>query len=169
MTAVEFSLNGEPVTLEVTDDETLLESLRGTDVVSSARYCCGIGVCGTCTVLLDERPASSCLLLTSMVAGREVVTAEGATSPAAPGAEENLGSRVQGAFAEARAYQCSFCIPAMALTVQGLLARQPDLTADELREQLGGNLCRCGSYPDVLAALDRLTSGSAPARGRGTP
>ncbi len=158
MAEVPFSLNGEQVTLDVRDDETLLESLREHCGVTSTRYCCGIGVCGTCTVLLDGRPASSCLLLTAMVGGREVVTAEGATCEGVASTDAELGRRVQGAFVAERAYQCSFCIPAMALTVQGLLARQPGLTVDELRSELGGNLCRCGTYPDVLAALTRLTA-----------
>lgn len=109
-------------------------------------------------MLLDDRPASACLLLTAMVAGRGVRTAEGPASPASEDSQAGrLRQRVRSAFAEARAYQCSFCIPAMALTVEGLLARQPDLTRDELRQQLSGNLCRCSTYPDVLRALDRLT------------
>lgn len=169
MPAVALSLNGSDVTLQVRGDETLLESLRERTDLSGARYCCGIGVCGTCTVLLDGRPASSCLLLTVMVAGRQVVTAEGAAEAAESDAGNELGRRVQAAFVDARAYQCSFCIPSMALTVQGLLARKPDLTAAEVRSELGGNLCRCGTYPDILAAIDRLMTGADPAsQGDGT-
>lgn len=160
MTAVALSLNGEPVTLDPRDDETLQESLRDRLDLSSVRYACGIGVCGTCTVLVDGRPASSCLLLTAMVAGRSVVTAE-AVPELPPGSDPELGRRVQQAFVEERAYQCSFCIPAMALTVQALLDRRPESTDEQIREQLGGNLCRCGTYPDVLAAVRRLTTGAA--------
>lgn len=154
-------VNGDELPLEVRGDETLLETLRERVELTSVRYACGIGVCGTCTVLLDGRPASSCLLLTTMVAGRDVVTAEAATSESAVGRDAGLGCRVQGAFVDARAYQCSFCIPAMALTVQGLLARHPELTAEEVAHQLGGNLCRCGTYPDVLAVLERVTTAGA--------
>jgi aerobic-type carbon monoxide dehydrogenase small subunit (CoxS/CutS family) len=165
MTAVALSLNGDQVTLDPRDDETLQESLRDRVDLSSVRYACGIGVCGTCTVLVDGRPASSCLLLTAMVAGRSVVTAEAAVSEGVTGPDPELGRRVQQAFVEERAYQCSFCIPAMALTVQALLDRRPDSTDDELREQLGGNLCRCGTYPDVLAAVHRLTTSASAERG----
>lgn len=151
MTAVGFRLNGAEVTFDVSDRETLLETLRDTAGATSVRYCCGIGVCGTCTVLLDGLPVSSCLLLTVMVEGRELGTAEGADER-----HVELTRRVRDAFVDAQAYQCSYCIPAMALTVRGLLGREPGMGADELEERLGGNLCRCGSYPQVRDALSRL-------------
>lgn len=160
MVEMVLRLNGEQVPVDVRTDETLLESLREQVGTSSVRYACGIGVCGSCTVLLDGRPASSCLLLTTMVGDRDVVTAESATTEHAVGADADLGGRVQSAFVDARAYQCSYCIPAMALTVQGLLASQPDATPEQIADQLGGNLCRCGTYPDVLAAVRRVLDGS---------
>jgi aerobic-type carbon monoxide dehydrogenase small subunit (CoxS/CutS family) len=160
MAEVVLRVNGDQVPLDVRNDETLLESLRERVETSSVRYACGIGVCGSCTVLLDGRPASSCLLLTTMVGDRYVVTAEAATTESAAGTDAELGCRVQGAFVDARAYQCSYCIPAMALTVQGLLATQPDATAEQIADQLGGNLCRCGTYPDVLAAVERVIGSS---------
>jgi aerobic-type carbon monoxide dehydrogenase small subunit (CoxS/CutS family) len=153
-------VNGDQVPLDVRSDETLLESLRERVDLSSVRYACGIGVCGSCTVLLDGRPASSCLLLTTMVGDRDVVTAEAATSERTVGMDVELGCRVQDAFVDTRAYQCSYCIPAMALTVQGLLAQQPDATVEQIADQLGGNLCRCGTYPDVLAAVKRVIGSS---------
>lgn len=151
MTSVGFSLNGSQVAFDVAGRETLLETLRDTAGTTSVRYCCGIGVCGTCTVLLDALPVSSCLLLTVMVEGREVVTAEGADERHAA-----LARRVRDAFVDAQAYQCSYCIPAMALTVRGLLQQEPEMGADEIKARLGGNLCRCGSYPQVLDALRRI-------------
>jgi aerobic-type carbon monoxide dehydrogenase small subunit (CoxS/CutS family) len=152
MATVKVTLNGEAVALDTEhDDELLLDALRDRMGLTSVRYCCGIGVCGTCTVLLDGAPVSSCLLLVSMVAGRRVDTAEHVL-----GDLDEDG--VRAAFVGARAFQCSYCIPAMALTVAGLIADQPDLAADELREQLGGNICRCGSYPQVLDAVRRLTT-----------
>ncbi|HEX6444741.1 MAG TPA: 2Fe-2S iron-sulfur cluster-binding protein [Streptosporangiales bacterium] len=151
MTSVGFRLNGAEVAFDVTGRETLLETLRDTAGTTGVRYCCGIGVCGTCTVLLDGLPVSSCLLLTVMVEGREVVTAEGAGErPTA------LAQRVDDAFVDAQAYQCSYCIPAMALSVRGLLQQDPGMDEDELKTALGGNLCRCGSYPQVLDAVRRL-------------
>lgn len=159
MTTVRFRLNGDRVAFDVDGRETLLETLRDTAGTTSVRYCCGIGVCGTCTVLLDALPVSSCLLLTVMVEGREVVTAEGTDERHAA-----LAREVREAFVDAQAYQCSYCIPAMALTVRGLLQHEPDLDAGEIRARLGGNLCRCGSYPQVLDALERL---GAPGRREG--
>lgn len=160
MTSVGFRLNGARVAFDVADRETLLETLRDTAGTTSVRYCCGIGVCGTCTVLLDDLPVSSCLLLTVMVEGREVVTAEGSDErhPA-------VTRRVRDAFVGAQAYQCSYCIPAMALTVRGLLQQRPEMDEDELETALGGNLCRCGSYPQVLDAVRRLVG--TPGRGGG--
>lgn len=151
MTSVQFRFNGSHVVFDVGCRETLLETLRDTAGATSVRYCCGIGVCGTCTVLLDGLPVSSCLLLTVMVEGREVVTAEGADERHA-----TLAHRVRDAFAGAQAYQCSYCIPAMALTVRGLLQQEPEMDEHELERALGGNLCRCGSYPQVLDAVRRL-------------
>lgn len=152
MATVKVTLNGAAVALDTEhDDELLLDVLRDRMGLTSVRYCCGIGVCGTCTVLLDGAPVSSCLLLVSMVAGRRVDTAEHVLG-------ELDEDGVRDAFVGARAFQCSYCIPAMALTVAGLIADQPDLAADELREQLGGNICRCGSYPQVLDAVRRLTT-----------
>lgn len=146
---VEIDLDGIPRTMTVRGDETLLESLRERCDRTSVRYSCGIGVCGTCTVLVDGDPVSSCLLLTPMVTGREVATAEGRLG------EERL-SAAQQAFVEAGAFQCSYCIPGMALTAQAAADRDPGITVDELCEELAGNLCRCGSYPQVRAALERL-------------
>ena len=117
------------------------------------RYSCGIGVCGSCAVLVDGRVVSSCLQFTQMVSGREVTTAESVLGDSA-----SVSRNVLDAFVGARAYQCSYCIPAMALTVASLLRETPDLTFEQLRHHLGGNLCRCGSYPQVLEAVARLVN-----------
>jgi aerobic-type carbon monoxide dehydrogenase small subunit (CoxS/CutS family) len=153
---VGFVLNGSPATVAVRGDETLLETLRDRCACSSVRYCCGIGVCGTCTVLVDGEPLSSCLLLTSMVAGRPVTTAEGLS------AAGEL-SAVQREFVAAGAYQCSYCIPAAAVTIHGYLQRNPGAGEDDVREVLAGNLCRCGSYPQVMAAVRALVRSRMPA------
>ncbi|MGH3665096.1 MAG: (2Fe-2S)-binding protein [Egibacteraceae bacterium] len=147
---VDLVLNGEPRRVQVRADETLLRTLRDTCDVVSVRGACGIGICGTCTVLLDDKVASSCILLTRQVAGRRVETSEGLTGP------NGSLDRVQDAFVRAGAYQCSFCIPAMALTVRACLEERPDADVDTVREYLGGNLCRCGTYPQVLDAVTRL-------------
>lgn len=148
MTEVRLSVNGTMVACEVRDDELLLDTLRDRLDLRSVRYCCGIGVCGTCSVLLDGRAVSSCLLLTVMASGRAVRTAE-SLDPADP---------VPAAFLECGAFQCSYCLPGMLLTSEAALAQNPAINAAELREVLAGNLCRCGSYPQVMDAISRLTA-----------
>jgi aerobic-type carbon monoxide dehydrogenase small subunit (CoxS/CutS family) len=148
---IELSVDGEVRSVDVEDDETLLDTLRERLGDTSTRYACGIGVCGACTVLVDGDCISSCLQLATMVEGREIQTPEHALTR--PG---SLGERVVRAFVESSAFQCSYCIPAMALTVAQLLGRDEHVTSEEVREALGGNLCRCGSYPQILSAVSDL-------------
>ena len=150
MTRVEFTLNDTEVSVEVEEDEILLDTLRAQQL-TSVRYSCGIGVCGTCTVMLDGDAVSSCLQLTQMAERRHVRTAESVL-----GDENSRHHPVLEAFVAARAFQCSYCIPPMALTVAALLERDPDAGIETIREQLGGNLCRCGSYPQILEAISAL-------------
>jgi carbon-monoxide dehydrogenase small subunit len=151
MTQVNLRINGTTVTCELPDDEVLLDTLRDRLDLRSVRYSCGIGVCGTCTVLLDGRPVSSCLLLAGLIGDREVRTAE-SLSPE---------QEVPAAFVDCGAYQCSYCLPGMLLTTGAALADNPGISAAELRDALAGNLCRCGTYPQVMEAVSRLTGGPA--------
>lgn len=157
---VSFALNGKRRSVAVRSDETLLETLRGACGVTSVRGTCGIGVCGTCTVLVDGGPVSSCITLTPQVRDQTVTTAEGL-----PDVAGEL-SPVQQAFVRRGAYQCSFCIPAMTLAVHAAL-RDPgvDNTVAGIREYLAGNLCRCGSYPQILQAVTDLVSGPSDDKG----
>ena len=113
----------------------------------SVRETCSIGVCGACTVLVEGEPISGCLLLAPLVAGREIVTAEGLE-----------GDPVVDAFVDAHAFQCGWCTPGFALTVKSLLDRNPSPTDEEARSALSGNLCRCGSYLKILDAVRALRS-----------
>lgn len=150
MTHVEFTLNDTEVSIEIDEDEILLDTLRAQQQ-TSVRYSCGIGVCGTCTVMLDGKAVSSCLQLTQMAERRHVRTAE-----AVLGDETSRHHAVLKAFVAARAFQCSYCIPPMALTVAAVLEHDPDADIETIREHLGGNLCRCGSYPQILEAISAL-------------
>lgn len=152
---VRFTLNGRDTTVLPRPDEPLLETLRESLGVRSVRGSCGIGICGTCTVLVDGDVVSSCLYLSRQAAERNVVTPEGLVDDA------GRLDAVQDAFVRNGAYQCSFCIPAMALTVRAYLDQHPDGDLEGAREYLGGNLCRCGSYPEILAAVTDLLSGTA--------
>jgi aerobic-type carbon monoxide dehydrogenase small subunit (CoxS/CutS family) len=141
-------LNGAEVVLEARPDESLLTSLREHGL-RSVRSSCEIGVCGACTVLLDGEAVSSCLLLAPMARGREVLTMEGV------GPQDSVAR----AFMEHGAYQCGYCSPGFILTIKSLLAENPQPTEAELKEALGGNLCRCGSYAKILTAARAATSG----------
>ena len=144
-----FDLNRRQRRLRVAGNETLLTTLRETFGLTSVRGTCGIGICGTCTVMVDGRVVSSCLMLTRQVAGHAVTTADGLV-------DGRRLDEVQQAFVDCGAYQCSFCIPAMTLAVRACLNEQPDATVETIREYLAGNLCRCGTYPQILDAAARL-------------
>lgn len=115
-------------------------------------------MCGACTILLDGRPTSSCLLLAAQANGREVVTIEGLGAPGAL-------HPVQQAFVEETGYQCSFCTPGFVLTTKALLEEQPDADDGAVREYLAGNICRCGSYVKIAAAVSRARELLRPATG----
>jgi aerobic-type carbon monoxide dehydrogenase small subunit (CoxS/CutS family) len=147
-TSVRIDLNGEPREVDIRPGEVLIETLRQRFGCTSVRGTCGIGVCGTCTVQVDGRAVSSCLLLTEQVGTRAVRTSEGLCA-------NGVLDEVQQAFVDRQAYQCSFCIPGMVMTLRALKDEEPDADAERAREALGGNLCRCGTYPWVLeAAVD---------------
>ncbi len=144
---IRLVVNGQIQTLTVRSDETLLETLRERLGLTSVRETCGIGICGACTVLVSGRPMSSCLLLAALADGFEVTTVEGLLGP------DGSLHPVQQAFLEAQAFQCSYCTPGMILSVVALLREHPSPTDDEVKAYLAGNLCRCGSYLPILAAV----------------
>ena len=141
-----FTVNGKPERLEIEDADTLLEVLRDGLKLWSVREGCGVGACGTCTVLLDGKPVSSCLLLSRRAEGREVVTVEGLSS-------QDGYDPIQEAFITERALQCGYCTPGFILAVKALLDEMPAPSDDEVREYLCGNLCRCAGYADILRAV----------------
>jgi len=136
-------INGADHELEARTDESILDVVRRELGLLSVRETCGIGVCGACTVLLDGEPVSGCLLLAPLADGREITTAEG------------LGGDdpVQQAFSDAHAFQCGYCTPGMILTAKRLLEETPQLTEDDVRAAMSGNLCRCGSYVKIVEAV----------------
>lgn len=142
---VTLTLNGDNQTVTVEPDEMLMAVLRRLGL-RSVRETCGIGVCGSCTVLVDGRPVSGCLMLAPLVDGSIVVTAEGlADDP------------VVAAFAHTHAYQCGWCTPGFVVAVRGLLDENPTPSASETKEALAGNLCRCGSYLKILDAVGQAS------------
>ncbi|MEK7714082.1 MAG: (2Fe-2S)-binding protein, partial [candidate division NC10 bacterium] len=131
-----FTLNGRPCTAEAPAHWTVLDLLRDGLSLTGTKDGCGEGVCGACTVLADGRPIRACLVLAAHVRGRALVTVEGLET-------DGRLDPLQTAFAERGAAQCGFCTPGMLLAAKALLAENPAPTAQEVREALSGNLCRC--------------------------
>ena len=143
---IRFTLNGAAVEASVMPYLSLVEVLRERFDLFGARESCAQGLCGCCTVLVDGRAVSSCLYLAAFADGAEIVTVEGLAS----GGELDP---VQQAFIEAGAFQCGFCTPGFVLMTKQLLDDNPDPSDDEIRHYLSGNLCRCGAYPEIIAAV----------------
>jgi carbon-monoxide dehydrogenase small subunit len=143
---IALRINGRDERLEIDEADTLLEVLRDRFKLWSVRESCGVGACGTCTVLLGGKPVSSCFLLAARLAGREIITLEGISK------DEKL-DRIQEAFIKERALQCAYCTPGFVLSVKALLAENPNPSDDEIKEYLSGNLCRCAGYADILRAV----------------
>jgi len=125
---------------------TLLEVLRDDLGLVGTKEGCGIGMCGACTVLIDGGPISGCLTLAEQVAGKEILTVEGL------GKNGQLHP-VQQAFIDERAFQCAYCTPGFILSAVALLNENPSPSEDEIRQYLSGNLCRCGSYQNIVKAV----------------
>lgn len=139
-------VNGQAHKIEAAATRTLLTVLRDDLELVGARGACGIGMCGTCTVLLDGRAVSSCLLLAAQVEGRQITTIEGLADG------DNLHP-VQQSYIDHAAFQCAYCTPGFILSTVALLAENPQPDEQTIREYLSGNLCRCGSYVNILKAV----------------
>jgi aerobic-type carbon monoxide dehydrogenase small subunit (CoxS/CutS family) len=154
----EIVVNGERRRLDVDPKRTLLSVLREELELTGAKYGCGEGQCGACTVLVDDVAARSCLLKVGSVAGRSVTTIEGLEA----------GGRLhplQQAFLDAGAMQCGYCTPGMILSGVGLLRKNPDPDEAQVRQALEGNVCRCGTYTRIVAAVRAAASGTRTTRG----
>ena len=145
MTAITLVVNGRRRDLNVAPNAFLLEVLRGELGLTGAKECCLEGECGACTVMIDGRSMTSCLILAAEVDGAEIVTVEGL-------AGEEL-SALQTAFLANGAAQCGFCIPGQLMAAKALLERTPSPTATKVREALAENLCRCGCYEQITIAV----------------
>jgi carbon-monoxide dehydrogenase small subunit len=130
----------------------LLDLLRDGLALHGTKFGCGEGVCGTCTVLLDDEPVRSCLVLAARIHGRAVITVEGLDREGEP-------DPLQVAFARAGAVQCGFCTPGMLLSVRALLAANPAPSEHDVREALAGNLCRCTGYTKIVEAVLAVATG----------
>jgi len=146
---VSLSVNGVPLTANVPARRLLSDTLRHELGQTGTHVGCEHGVCGACTVLLDGQPVRSCLLFAVTVDGQAVTTMEGCRAP-----DGALGP-VQRAFMECHGLQCGFCTPGFVTTVTAFLRDNPAPTEDEAREAIGGNLCRCTGYQNIVASVLR--------------
>jgi carbon-monoxide dehydrogenase small subunit len=151
-----FIVNGQPYELIIEPHMTLQEVLRDQLDLTGTKYCCGVGECGACTVLIDGKPVLSCLTLAITAREKNILTIEGL-------AEGNVLHPIQKAFVDYGAIQCGFCTPGMILSTKALLGENPDPTREEVKEGLAGNLCRCTGYVKiidaVLAAAETMSKG----------
>lgn len=148
-----LTVNGRTHEVDAPDDERLLTTLRERLDLTGTKLGCGRGECGACTVLLDGRLAYSCLTLSQACDGASVVTIEGVGTPEAL-------HPVQQAFIEHDAAQCGFCTPGQVLAAVALLSTDPRPDQDAISRAMSGNLCRCGTYPAIRAALSALAGRS---------
>jgi aerobic-type carbon monoxide dehydrogenase small subunit (CoxS/CutS family) len=143
---ISFTLNGKPTKLQADGERTLLWVLRTDLGLTGTKYGCGEGHCGSCTVLVDNVAARSCLLKAKSVAGKEVVTIEGL-------ARNGVLHPLQKAFMQHDGLQCGFCTPGMILTGVSFLRTHPQPTADQISKGLEQNFCRCGAHLRIVRAM----------------
>ena len=148
MAVYSFNLNGKSTSVEVKSDTTLLETLRQHLGMTGTKEGCGKGECGACTVIVDGKAVNSCLILTSQINGANVVTIEGLAS-------EGVLDHLQTSFMEAGAVQCGFCTPGMIMSARALLLKNPSPTAEQIKESIAGNLCRCTGYVKIADAIKK--------------
>lgn len=143
---IRFTLNQNPVELQLNGDESLLWVIRSVLNQTGTKFGCGLGSCGACTVLLDREPVRSCMVYIEDVAGKDVVTIEGL-------ARNGDLHPVQKAFIKHDALQCGYCTPGMIMNAAGLLNKSTDLTRQQIIDGMQDNLCRCGAHNRILDAI----------------
>lgn len=149
MTQLTLHVNGRGRVITLGDPDTpLLYVLRDDLALHGPKFGCGLGQCGACSVMVDDRAVRSCVIKAASVTGRKITTLEGLGSPEAP-------NKVQAAFIAEAAAQCGYCTNGMIMAATALLGRNPHPKEDDIRAALASNLCRCGSHVRVIAAVLR--------------
>ena len=155
--AVTLHVNGVERRLNLAPGTTLLDALRLHLDLTGTKKGCDHGQCGACTVLVEGRRINSCLALAVMQDGTRITTIEGL-------AQGNTLHPLQQAFIDHDAFQCGYCTPGQICSAVGLLTEGKARTADEIRELMSGNICRCGAYPNIVTAIEEVISGKAAAK-----
>jgi aerobic-type carbon monoxide dehydrogenase small subunit (CoxS/CutS family) len=148
MATFKFAVNGQSRSIQSDPETPLLTVLRDDLGLTGSKYGCGEGQCGACTVLLDGAPRRSCVLPISAAAGKSVTTIEGLE-------QSGRLHPVQQAFLDAEAFQCAYCTSGMIMSSVALLKQNPDPTPSDIAQALEGNICRCGTHPRVIEAVER--------------
>ena len=148
---IELDVNGRRQRVDVPGDRTLLRVLREELALTGSKYGCGEGQCGACTVLVDGRAVRACRTPVSSAAGKPVTTIEGLE-------RDGRLHPVQQAFIDEHAMQCGYCTTGMIMSGVALLAKSPSPTNDDIVRGMNGNVCRCGTYPEIVAAIRRAAS-----------
>jgi xanthine dehydrogenase YagT iron-sulfur-binding subunit len=162
-TKVTLHVNGVSRTLEIAPWTTLLDALRLYLDLTGTKKGCDHGQCGACTVLIDGRRINSCLALAVMKDGAQITTIEGL-------AQGSALHPLQQAFVDHDAFQCGYCTPGQICSALGLIAEGHARSADEIRELMSGNICRCGAYPNIVAAIEEVMArGDAPSSAAAVP
>ncbi|MEX2125221.1 MAG: (2Fe-2S)-binding protein [Woeseia sp.] len=151
--AIECTLNGEPASLDVDPQMPLLWAIRDIVGLTGTKYGCGKALCGACTVHLDGQPVRSCVLPVSAAAGRSVLTIEGLSADG--------NHPVQRAWRELNVPQCGYCQSGQIMSAAALLERNPRPSDDEIATAMEGNLCRCGTYTRIRAAIHLASGGES--------
>ena len=152
--ATQITVNGTQQTVNAAPDTPLLYVLRNDLALNGPKFGCGLSQCGACTVLLNGRPVRSCVLPLSRVGDQPVTTLEGLGTPSAP-------HPLQQAFLDEQAGECAYCMNGMLMVAAGLLAQNPTPSEADIKQALNGNLCRCGSQPRIVRAVQRAAGTSA--------
>lgn len=148
---MQLSVNGKNYSLDVREDESLLNVLRDRLDLTGSKYGCGEGACGACTVLIDGKAARSCIQRAESVAGKEITTIEGL----------QLNGQlhpVQEAFLKVDVFQCAYCAPGMIMSAVSLLSKNPKPSANDITQAMQGNICRCGTYPRIVKAIQQAAN-----------
>ena len=163
MAAIHLTVNGKPYTVDIDPQTSLLNVLREDLDLTGSKYGCGEGQCGACTVLLDGKAQRSCITRVGAVSQKQITTIEGLANG------EHLHP-VQQAFLEAGAMQCGYCTSGMIMSALALLQRNPSPSEGEIVNFMDGNICRCGTYPRIVSAIQKaakVASAGSAAKGGG--
>lgn len=145
---INFRLNGKEIEKDVDPNKNLVNFLREDMGLTGVKKGCEVGECGACTILLNKKAVSSCMMLTGQIDGSDIVTIEGVAKDVLTPLQEKL--------VESGSVQCGYCTPGMVMAILGLLYENPNPSYDEIRRAIDGNLCRCTGYNQIIESVEKL-------------